>query len=324
MGIDVPFDPEEAGVEIHSTVGRRGDEPDVPEGHINMGRGKQEEPGPEATAPEIRVNMGRVERDQTESLTVEKRAEVERVLSRLGETDLGALVEKYGGYEKVLGGSIPETMLGGYHLNPKGRLDQPYDVKVHGQISPKNGFSRPWETGVSVNELIENSPKDRCKFYLSLDLSTPEKEARAQEFMKRVGEKAAETKISLLTKPEDHTYDSCNIYTWSPEQMAAIISELYEEFPDIWLDTEHPLQGRLGEVSPKHVGFVQEPIGGYAGGSHSARMGKLGQYIDEARATGSELSAEVFAAACRRAGVRHDAPWLIDPEWKPEQSGELL
>lgn len=223
------------------------------------------------------------------------------VTDQLTTPGLQELVARRGGYRPVLSGQIPE-LSGAFHLRPAARRKNPYRSDIHGQIPAANGFSNAWETGADIGKLVEKNPQDRFKFYLSLDLSTPEKTARANVFFERVHAAAAERQLSMLTKSEDHTFDSCNIYTWSPVEMAEIISEQYTDFQDIWLDTEHPLQGRLQTVDPKHIGYVQEPIGGSGAGSHSARMGVLGDYLD---------GGSTYEQACAGAGVLPEAPWLI-------------
>lgn len=227
------------------------------------------------------------------------------VIEKLNAETLRGLVEKYNGFGPVLSGQIPELQDGSYHLRPVARMHNKYRSDLHGNIPPRNGFSNAWETGANIGELIKTRPHERFKFYLSLDLSSEQKTARANEFLSALHAKAASEELSMLTKSEDHTYDSCNIYTWDPVEMAQGISELYKEFPDIWLDTEHPLQGSLRGVDEKHIGFVQEPIGGFGAGSHSARMGQLGKSLDQGIP---------YQEACVQAGVLAEAPWLIsDP-----------
>lgn len=124
----------------------------------------------------------------------------------------------------------------------------------------------------------------------------------------------------MLVKVEDHNYDSCNIYTWQPEQMAKILESLHSKYPDIWQSVEHPLQGKVADVDPKHIGYVQEPIGGINGNSHSSRMHQLGELIDK---NGGGVDTATWERACAVAGVRADAPWLISDKataaYKTEQ-----
>jgi|GEM_PF-6507141 len=231
---------------------------------------------------------------------------MEAYLASLQGSSLVALAKEHS-FISAFGGSL--SMRGSYHLKPLALKDNPYQTATHGRIPSKNGFSRAWETGANVGDLVENRPFDRYKFYLSLDLSTPQKQAQAQEFIKEVHALAREQKLSMLTKTEDHNYDSCNIYTWSPDEFSGILQQVYKKYPDIWLSVEHPLQGAIDAVDPKHIGYVQEPIVGLKG-SHSARMVALGRFID---ANDGRLSSDVWQQACKEAGVRPDAPWLIDP-----------
>ncbi len=235
----------------------------------------------------------------------------EESFARLTDSSLGALVKKHGEFKNVLSGEVAEMMLR-YSLKPKIRGAHRYDTSKHGMIPKENGLSFPIETGANVAKLIEENPDGRFKFYLSLNLETPEQQAQAQEFIAKVWEQAAEQGIAMLTKTESHSYDSCDIYTWNPEEMAAIIAGLHDQYPDIWLESEHPLQGQIAGVEPMHVGFVQEPIMGLDGDAHSARMAHVGEFLDEALASGAELTPGLFAAACKAIGVKPEAPWLID------------
>lgn len=229
---------------------------------------------------------------------------ITHVKERLNSASIRALYDKYGSFKTILGGSIPEFIQKNTVDLAAARKGRGYDSATHGKIPYRNGMSKAWETGVDVGKLVETRPNDRFKFYLSLDTSTPQKQARAIEFLQKVHESAAEQGLSMLTKTEDHTYDNCDLYTWEPEQMATTLSGLYQEYPDIWLDTEHPLQGDIYGVDPMHIGFVQEPIGGVKGNSHSTRMGKLGEALDAGAS---------FEDACASASVMPEAPWLVAP-----------
>jgi len=233
---------------------------------------------------------------------------VSRYLDELRTTSLFDAAQKHG-YAKAFGGEL--NFESTYNMHPEVAHVHPYDTTLHERIPFTNGFSKAIETGVDIAELVKDNPLGRYKFYSSLDLSTPEKQASAQSYMTEVHKLAAEQGIAMLTKTEDHNYDSCNIYTWQPEQMAEILERLHDKYPDIWQSVEHPLQGRVGDIDPKHVGYVQEPIGGVNNGSHSSRMGRLGRLIDE---NGGTIDAATWEKACAAVGVRADKPWLISDE----------
>lgn len=231
---------------------------------------------------------------------------------------VGPLAEQYGGFEIVLGGNSPISTENSYHLAISPRnYDFSYNTMVHGKIPVQNGLSKAWETGVNIAKLIEEMPFVRAKFYFSLDLSSDEKILKAKEMMVRIAQMAREKGIAMLTKTEDHTYDSVDLYTWSPSDMSKIIAELYPFYQDIWLSTPHFLQGSVAKVNKDQIGWVQEPIAGF-NGSHSSRMGILGREIDLANARGERINAEIFESACQKAGVRPDKPWLLSAEAQRE------
>lgn len=240
------------------------------------------------------------------SVTAEGSPEV--LLEKLSASTLVEAAKRVG-FAAALGGSLQGT--DNNKLMPRAWRSNKYRAENHdGKRVPwSNGFSNAWETGAEVADLVTGRPFDRHKFYLSLDMSTPEKSERAQLFIEEVYAQAAEKKLSMLTKNEVHDYDSCDLYTWEPEEFAGILADLYPKYPDIWLTTEHPLQGEIETIDPKHIGYVQEPIGGIGNGSHSSRMVELGKFID---ASSGSLDPETWKQACETAGVRPDAPWLID------------
>jgi len=233
-------------------------------------------------------------------------AEVDGYLNKLQTTSLFAAAQERG-YASVFGGDLNLSEASNA-FHPKVVHEFVYDTKKHGRIPFNMGFAKAVETGANVGKLVTERPLERYKFYSSLDLSTDEKKAHAEEFMAEVHKLAAEQELSMALKVEDHDYDSCNVYTWDPEPMAKIFEELYPKYPDIWNSVEHPLQGAVGTIDPKHVGYVQEPIGGIDGGSHSSRMRQLGKVLD---ANGGVVNATTWEEACLEAGVRPDAPWLI-------------
>jgi hypothetical protein len=176
------------------------------------------------------------------------------------------------------------------------------------------GFTKPWDTGADYDSLVAEKGSERAKFYLSMNLETPEQIEEAGQFLTAVYERAKENGVSIMTKSESNAYDSCNIYSFEPEGMAEIIADLYEESSEMWNSVEHPLQGSVGAVKQEHVGYVQEPIGGDSKGrSHSARAAAIGRQIDGllVEAGSDDLSADIFRNACEREGVNPDKPYEL-------------
>src|SRR3989344_3926777 len=220
------------------------------------------------------------------------------------------LAERYGGFEKVLGGNSPLSMKPNYALDLAPFLkDQEYVYPNQSVRLRTHSFARAWNTGADLNSLVEGKPNDRYKFYLSLNLETPEQMQKARAMFGEILELCLEQKISLLTKSEDHNYDSCNLYTWDQQKMGDILEKIYPKYPEIWLNTHHFLQGKVGSINPMHVGFVQEPVGGVNGHSHSGRMQILGKTLDFQ--SPKTVKAEAYKKACLQSKVKPNAPWLI-------------
>lgn len=288
---------------VRNSVGRNGDK-------------EAEVPGPSR----VKSSMRRKEGDDEllhedpasilEGTSVTAEGSPEVLLEKLSASTLVEAAKRVG-FAAAFGGLLQGSDEN--KLMPRAWSANKYRAENHdGKRVPwTNGFSNAWETGAEVADLVTGRAFDRHKFYLSLDMSTPEKSERAQVFIAEVYTQAAEKKLSMLTKNEAHDYDSCDLYTWEPEEFAVILAELYPKYPDIWLTTEHPLQGEIETIDPKHIGYVQEPIGGIGNGSHSSRMVELGKFID---ANSGSLDPETWKQACETAGVRPDAPWLIDPK----------
>ena len=91
--------------------------------------------------------------------------------------------------------------------------------------------------------------------------------------------------------------------------MLEIFKNLYPKYKDIWLDTNHFFQGKIEGVSDKHLGYVQEPLGGIGGDSHSGRMFHLGEYLDSH--IGMDFK-EAYINACKKVKVKPSAPYLLD------------
>lgn len=254
------------------------------------------------TNPTIRESSGRTPEDINEE-------EVSARISYLNET-VAPLAQEYGGFGIVLGGSSPLSIeKESIGLNTsKFAKDPENNYKLDPDLRGKT-FAKAWNTGADLNTLMREAPNDRYKFYLSLDLSSPQNMERAQEMFGKLLELAKADKISFFSKIEDHTYDNPDLYTWDREKLEAVIKNLYNQYPDIWKTTHHFFQAPIDGVDPMHVGWVQEPIGGKNGTSHSSRMGLLGKTIDVSGK--SVVDSEAYKQACKDASVRPDAPWLI-------------
>jgi hypothetical protein len=231
---------------------------------------------------------------------------VEEHIAYLNEV-VAPLAKEHGGFMLVLGGQSPLSMEGAEQLAIT-KFREPENVYVVDPDIRAKQIAKAWNTGSDLNTLIREFPNDRYKFYFSLDLSSPDKTEKAQEMFGKILEQCKEQKISLLSKTEDHTYDSLDLFTWDQQKLAGVIREVYSQYPDIWKSTHHFFQAPVDEVNPMHVGWVQEPIGG-KNGSHSSRMGLLGVTLDMLEV--GAVNAVDYKRACKNASVRPDAPWLI-------------
>lgn len=227
--------------------------------------------------------------------------------------------KEYGDFSRVLSGQTKLSMTPSYFLDFTSFRHIP-DALYKG-ASSKLSISTPatkWNTGANLNELVEKYPLDRWKFYLSLNLQTPEQIKQSQSFFSELLKFSREKKLSLMTKPEDHNYDSCDIFTWQGLQMAEILKYLYHKYPDIWLPVHHFFQGPVDTIDSMHIGYVQEPIGGYppiridgrlSSPSHSGRMKMIGDVLDKQGS--GPISVETYLEGCAHAHFKPSTPWLI-------------
>ncbi len=153
---------------------------------------------------------------------------------------------------------------------------------------------------------------DKYKLYLSLGSSEGDISRRSdqQKFLVDLVEKAVEAGIDIAWKTLDHEYDQPCIYTRKPNELAQLLSKLYEsgDYPkSIWNNVDRHFQTPIKGVSNKHAGIVQEPSGGW-NGSHSSRMLKFGRELDSL----GEITEETYREAARRVGVRPEEPGLLD------------
>jgi len=157
--------------------------------------------------------------------------------------------------------------------------------------------------------LKENFPKERSKFYLSLEIDTEEKQEMAQEFVKDLLDLCRKEELSITSKSFDHTYDSFNIYTWDEPEMASVLRGLHSEYAELFNDTPHFLQGGVSGVPEDHIGVVDESP---RGDSHSSRIGKIGAYLDKHAAAENKITREVWVQACAEIGVKPHATNRMD------------
>jgi hypothetical protein len=155
--------------------------------------------------------------------------------------------------------------------------------------------------GPDYAALKREHPADRYKFYHSI-----QDFEGGQAYLTELIKRASEQRLSMTMKTFDHSYDSANVYTYHPNEMAALISEVYPSYKDAFLDTEHFLQGKVKDIEPNHVGWVQEPSFNDVG-SHSARMGRLGESLDQ-----YGLNEDAYRLGCDAAGVVAASPWLLN------------
>lgn len=178
------------------------------------------------------------------------------------KTEVTPLVAQYGSFATVLSGMSPSGLDNAYYINPYSFKNDPRYKYV---LQNNRSIAIPWNTGSDLQTLNDTRPNDRWKFYLSLQLPGEQGKAKGLAFFEDLLMLATKNQISLMTKTEDHNYDSCDIFTWDPKEMQKVLQELYLTHPDIWQSVPHFFQGQVPGIDPNHIGFVQEPIGGKNG-----------------------------------------------------------
>jgi hypothetical protein len=221
----------------------------------------------------------------------------------------------------VLAGDLQDARSDSCHV-----LDFPKDLSAkHAYVLPGAhrsapfSFARRWNTGRDIDWLASKFPEGRCKFYLSLQLDTPERRRAGEAFARDLVTECAKRQLSLETKCQDHLYDSCNVYTWDRPAMEKLIAELVDRHRDagIFRSVPRSFQCAVDGVDAQYVGWVQEPRGGHhvgddeVGLAHSSRMRRLGTVLDEVIASGNPIDVDAWTQACAAAGVRPEEPWLI-------------
>lgn len=215
-----------------------------------------------------------------------------------------------------LGISLAQYMSGDSidHLNDAHYIKVPQSEleRYSGGFVPHFSLEVGFDYATAVYERM-----DRFKFYISANQLGSG--ARGVEFIRQLAIKCKERRISLQFKTFDHNYDSCNLYTFHPDELRQVLEGLYPEFEDIFSDVPRVLQGALTEKIPSsRIAFVQEPAGRkpYSKskieyiGSHSNRMGELGKKLEEVVKLGG-LTQEVYVQACAEIGVQPNEPWKL-------------
>jgi hypothetical protein len=233
---------------------------------------------------------------------------------------LAPSVERFGSYAAVLSGENSDA-IGGYHLDQAFLKERGFSTYAKSRKLGNGSFAITWDTGCDVNALAEDPAKEllRYKFYLSLDLSSPDRLVAAQALIESVLHGARRERLSIQTKSESHAYDSCNLYTWHPVEVSRLLVEAVSRSPkEIWFPVEHVFQGKLPGIDPDWVGYAQEPLLNAAyrrttgnGDSHSNRMARFGQRLDQGLMEGRPLDEALFREAAAVARVRADRPWLL-------------
>lgn len=255
----------------------------------------------------------------------------EEVLVRKHVADLqrlAGLAAKVGGYRQLLAGMSyisdpPPCQPGGTDPNNAARMDMiPTEKILRGLgLYEKNYFWRPdghtLRNLTGHNDLLKNHPAEHYKFYLSLDLTTPEQRRFGSEFFEEIAARAHNSGITLATKAWVHAYDALLLYTFQPQALAEILQTVYANpyWDRLYHPTPHFLQGALRGVNPDHIGYVHEPSG-RPWGSHSMRMGLLGAYLDGQMQDG-RIAVELYRAAADEALVNPARPYLVAPyDWR--------
>jgi hypothetical protein len=204
-------------------------------------------------------------------------------------------------------GNSMEHMANAYFVKMPENLN-----KAHGVRSPMTGItSLPGviiDTGAYYSSFVDNP--NMFKFYLSMNESA-EGEG-GQEFVRELIRSCTERKITLRIKTLDHNYDSCNIYTTDFRAMKEVLIDLYPKHMHLFQEVPRVFQGEINGINPNHIGYVQEPAHARLYkkqffGSHSDRMGELGQLLEN-----EIITAESFRRACKYIGIKPEAPWLLE------------
>jgi hypothetical protein len=122
---------------------------------------------------------------------------------------LAPSVERFGSYAAVLSGENSDA-IGGYHLDQAFLKERGFSTYAKSRKLGNGSFAITWDTGCDVNALAEDPAKEllRYKFYLSLDLSSPDRLVAAQALIESVLHGARRERLSIQTKSESHAYDT--------------------------------------------------------------------------------------------------------------------
>lgn len=244
-------------------------------------------------------------------IVLEKESSIEQRLLELNSWSNNAA--SYKSWAFVLGGDSPIHMGVGNHLTFEDGPIRDQDGALYGRTTSmqlKLWLGTKWQTGVDLDKLADTAPDERWKYYLSLDLTDPSKQAISQDFFRKLLEKCTERGVALMTKTQDHLYDSLLLYTWHTEGMDSILSELSPQYNEMWKSVRRVFQKPINGVNPMHIGRVQEPFGG-RNGSHSGRMHSMGKYFDTNLPSKWTIDRDNYVRACKFAEVKADTPWEV-------------
>jgi len=191
-----------------------------------------------------------------------------------------------------------------------------YNVPKRWSVLKRNGIEfSPWPIiqwfsknivveWVDYNELVENTPENRFKFYFSLHCIDDEALLSAEKMLLDIVRRAKEEWLSIAYKIEDHDYDSLLLYTFHQKALSAIIHEIYNSYKDTWIFREVPriFHWPIQDVNPWHIWWVQEPIWWHLW-SHTNRMKLLATKIKWWKS---------FKEVCEELKINPNAPWLLN------------
>lgn len=237
-----------------------------------------------------------------------ERAERSRVAERLAYLSSVEQLRHQSGvvysWETLLAGEVGQVSSGGVRPRSKLCTTLAGAKQARGVIS----FGGSIESGADYKRLAAEYPTQRYKFYHSFGNL-----GASEAYLTSVIKEANHQGLSLVMKSYDHAYDGINLYTYHFGELREIVTEMYKKYPEAFLETEHFLQGVVGDLNPRHIGWAQEPIAGLGHSSHSVRMGVIGNALDE-----HGLNESIYRSGCMQAGVLPDAPWLLSQQYEQQ------
>jgi hypothetical protein len=182
----------------------------------------------------------------------------------------------------------------------------------------------------NYNAIARNNIFDGMKVYISMHLTAPSLIQLGSNFFREFTEGMIRERRPFATKWwHVHIYDAMLLYIHDLEAAAKVLTPLFEKYVETGLlwSTEHFGQGQLGLIDPTYVGWVHEPLispmpkhktdTSRELGSHSGRMGALGDYLDA-----HGITVESYMNAALHAGIDPAQPYFMDRDYYP--GGRLL